>query len=396
MDPEHLCEGVRALGTIMNPSGLDANASTVERPPRSIASRIAAVARAFALLVVALLAAASIWEGSVWLALAPGTLLMLAITPAARAWGAWRRRLVFGFVRHPLGRAMRPYLVQCLNRWIFWILAGACLVLAIPTFAFDRDELIAVGIVYGVAIGVLLLLQLVPDERVRVGRNVLYALGSLVMGFALLQALVPPSQAGAVALEPPFRGEWAVVQGGGSALVNHHRPFPAQRHALDLIRLVKGREVAGDPARLESYAAYNQPLHAPADGCVARAVDGRPDVAIGDSDTVRLVGNHVVIDVGGGRYVLMAHLKKGSIVVREGDQVHRGQPVARCGNSGNTSAPHLHMQVQSRPEFEASDLKTYPIVFRDVTRIRWGRARRGSTGDLRRSDRIVAPGGSDQ
>ena len=136
--------------------------------------------------------------------------------------------------------------------------------------------------------------------------------------------------------------------------MNHHYPIRAQRYALDLVMTVGGRESKGDPDRLESYAAYGQPLFAPADGRVSRVVNDRPDMPIGETDTEQIVGNHVVIELGGGRWVLLAHLMKGSVLVSEGQQVRRGQPIARCGNSGNTSGPHLHLQVQDGPDFEAS------------------------------------------
>jgi murein DD-endopeptidase MepM/ murein hydrolase activator NlpD len=148
--------------------------------------------------------------------------------------------------------------------------------------------------------------------------------------------------------------------------------------------------VEGDRHRLDSHTSYGQPLFAPVDGRVDRAVTDRPDVAIGESDSVQILGNHVVIEVGGGRWVLLAHLMKGSVLVSEGQQVRRGQPIARCGNSGNTSAPHLHLQVQNGPDFEASDLVSLPIIFRDAVLVRRGRHRGGTIGDVRRNDRLIS------
>jgi murein DD-endopeptidase MepM/ murein hydrolase activator NlpD len=86
----------------------------------------------------------------------------------------------------------------------------------------------------------------------------------------------------------------------------------------------------------------------------------------------------------------MAHLQKGSVRVVAGDTVQVGQPIAKAGNSGNTSGPHLHMQVQSGPDFSAPDLKTYPIVFRDVTCLRSKRPREDAPFFVRRNDRLVS------
>ena len=95
-------------------------------------------------------------------------------------------------------------------------------------------------------------------------------------------------------------------------------------------------------------------------------VNDLDDNPVGHADGEHVAGNHVVIEMGNGRFVMMAHLQQGSVLVAEGDVVRGGQLIAQCGNSGNTSHPHLHLQVQNGPDFFAPDLKTYPILFRDV------------------------------
>ena len=64
-------------------------------------------------------------------------------------------------------------------------------------------------------------------------------------------------------------------------------------------------------------------------------------------------GNHVVLDLGSGEYALLAHLRRGSVRVRPGQRVRRGETLGRCGNSGNSSEPHLHFHVQDRPSSSA-------------------------------------------
>jgi murein DD-endopeptidase MepM/ murein hydrolase activator NlpD len=63
----------------------------------------------------------------------------------------------------------------------------------------------------------------------------------------------------------------------------------------------------------------------------------------------RILGNHLVLDLGGGVYAALAHLRRGSVRVRPGDRVAAGQPLAECGNSGNSSEPHLHFQLMDHP-----------------------------------------------
>jgi hypothetical protein len=77
--------------------------------------------------------------------------------------------------------------------------------------------------------------------------------------------------------------------------------------------------------------------------------------------------------------VLLAHLRAGSLRVKVGDQVACGQPLAECGNAGNTSEPHVHVQVQDAPDY-SDEVKTFPIAFRHVVRGGASRARRSRSG----------------
>ena len=88
-----------------------------------------------------------------------------------------------------------------------------------------------------------------------------------------------------------------------------------------------------------------------AGGKLEIAVDGLPDKSIGVSDKQNICGNHVVIRTGTGKFVFIAHLQAGSLAVKEGDAVKAGQLIGRCGNSGNSSAPHVHLHTQDTPVF---------------------------------------------
>jgi hypothetical protein len=341
-----------------------------------------------AVLVLAIFALAYL-EGLLFNLLFLIAIFMAALTLVTRLAGLGRCRLEFGLLRHPLGPPMRPYLLQCLNRWMFWGMTAVALALSIIPIQFQAAEYFKIWALIGASLVTLAISQVVPPRRIRLLGNIVYTVGWVVLGAECARVVAPRSTTGAVVISPPFRGEWFVVQGGRSALVNHHYLIPSQSNALDLVMLKNGRPIQGDSNRLESYAAYGQTLYAPADGRVTRARDEYDDMLIGQTDLKHLVGNHVIIDMADHQYLLMAHLMKGSIVVFEGDQVRRGQPVARCGNSGNTSEPHLHLQVQSAPLFAESGLTTVPIAFRDIELVRWGRHRSGTIGDLRRNDRIV-------
>jgi Peptidase family M23 len=177
-----------------------------------------------------------------------------------------------------------------------------------------------------------------------------------------------------VVLGPPVRGGiWVAAEGCCDENTHHRRGLLVvdgnevvpQRFAIDWIKLDRRhRAWVGDPARLSSYFNYGQPLIAVADGTVVVARDGRPDQPPPNNPTPpsleELPGNHVVLRIGPGIYVLYAHLVPGSARVRVGQRVRRGQLLGRLGNSGNSATPHLHLQVQITRSFLSDGL---PFVF---------------------------------
>lgn len=148
---------------------------------------------------------------------------------------------------------------------------------------------------------------------------------------------------GSLPLRAPFFGEWEVYQGFDGPHT-HRGPW---RHALDFYRTRDGRSFTGDGERLEDYLCYAAPVVSPAFGTVVEVRQDLPDNAPGEVDVEHRWGNHVLIAVGGDEYVLMAHLQPGSVVVVPGTWVVPGQPLARCGNSGRSPQPHLHLHVQT-------------------------------------------------
>ncbi|CAM4450551.1 M23 family metallopeptidase [Paenibacillus tarimensis] len=150
----------------------------------------------------------------------------------------------------------------------------------------------------------------------------------------------------------PFEGEWLVVWGGHNELSNYHYAYESQRYAADLVKAVDGYSYKGDPKLNESYYAFGEPVLAPADGTVVHVKDDIPDnKPVGVMNEAEPAGNVVVIDHGGGEYSMLAHLQQGSAAVRKGDRVKRGDQIGRCGNSGNSSEPHIHLQVSDGADY---------------------------------------------
>ena len=207
--------------------------------------------------------------------------------------------------------------------------------------------------------------------------NLLAVLGSVFHVVQLVDTVSEPRDA--VTIGVPLTGRWEAISAGRSALVNNHWTLTVQRDAIDVVRVVDGKTSRGDRSRLENFFIFGQPLLAVADGRVTEAVDGHPDPPVGGSTWQDMAGNHVILDIGGGRHVLYGHLKQGSLRVHVGDDVRRGQVVGQVGDSGNSGEPHLHLQVQNKPTFDVEDrsIRTYPILFDGAT-----------VSDVRRGDSV--------
>lgn len=140
---------------------------------------------------------------------------------------------------------------------------------------------------------------------------------------------------------------------------NHHCNVSNQQFALDLI--------AVNPVTLAAVSCFGMPILSPSNGQVVDAVDGLPDLPIGQTDPSNPAGNHVVIRRSDAEYLILAHMAQGSVAVAPGAVVAAGQKLGTCGNSGNTAFPHLHVHMQTTPkglEFSATGL---PLVFDQVS-----------------------------
>jgi peptidase M23-like protein len=205
------------------------------------------------------------------------------------------------------------------------------------------------------------------------------------LGFLLVAAGVATTfmRGGAVKRDPltvhsPVRGRWIAVNSPADKVPSHGVHSAGQAYAIDLVywpdpaaewKAIHRRPLLRRP---EEFPGFGQPVFAPADGTVVKTRNGWRDHWSRNSwpallyafaeGSVRellgpgaLLGNHVVIEVGDGTYAALAHLKRGSITVEKGQHVRAGQQLAECGNSGNTSEPHLHFQLMdmARPALAA-------------------------------------------
>jgi len=161
-------------------------------------------------------------------------------------------------------------------------------------------------------------------------------------------------------LRLPFDGEWFVFWGGHSIEQNYHAAVSDQRFAYDFVVLQDGRSFNGDGTREADYFCWGKPVLSPAKAKVVVVERLLADNPPGIVDAANPAGNHVILDLGEGEYALFAHLKANSVTVEKGDVVETGQRIGSCGNSGNTSEPHLHFHLQDEPEYgKGSGLPAY-------------------------------------
>ncbi len=196
----------------------------------------------------------------------------------------------------------------------------------------------------------------------------------------------------------PFRGTWLVRNSPARRVPSHGTDLMATTYAIDFVA-VRGRRTAGtrdwrtvlatEPP--DRFHAFGLPVLAPAAGRVAAVHDGEVDhearrspfaqlpYALTQASRVRagagaVAGNHVVLELADGAgFVLLAHLRAGSVRVRQGEAVAAGDVLGECGNSGNSTQPHVHVQVMDAADARVA--RGLPMAFRGYRALpRTGRA----------------------
>jgi murein DD-endopeptidase MepM/ murein hydrolase activator NlpD len=198
-------------------------------------------------------------------------------------------------------------------------------------------------------------------------------------GRALDCANVSIPSAKPILISPPLRGANWLAANGPSNTSGHRRAlipingrtYIAQRFAIDWVqRGDDGKTFSGDAKNNKNYHAYGSDALAVADATVVTVKDGIPENIPGGRAvpiTLETVGgNHMILDLGGGRFAFYAHLQPGSIRVKLGDRVRRGQVLGLVGNSGNSTEPHLHFHVSDANSPLGSEGLPYAIDKFDV------------------------------
>jgi len=196
-----------------------------------------------------------------------------------------------------------------------------------------------------------------------------------------------PVGRGPVAISPPLQGDHWLAGNGPSNTSGHRRALLpidghaaiAQRFAIDWVRLrSEGKTFQGDEKDNKNYYAYGSDALAVADGVVTEVKDGIPENVPGVNSravpiTLETVGgNHVILDIGGGHFAFYAHLQPGSLRVKLGEKVRRGQVLGLVGNSGNSTEPHLHFHMENGSSPLGAEGLPYSLASFEVVGHGWG------------------------
>ena len=216
-----------------------------------------------------------------------------------------------------------------------------------------------------------------------------YSLPFLLLGIIFWnnyhQAKKFPSVDESIILSLPFKGEWVATGAGATALTNHHDRIPSQRYSIDFARVGEdGRLFRGHGETSQDSETWGTEVISPVIGTVVLLVDTLED----DNSMEYLAGNHVIIQVSDTVFVALAHFMQHSMKVEKGDLVFPGDPIALVGNSGNSDFPHLHIHVQTTPEYDLHETRTLPFRFDEVKRKRFLFWRTARNAYLLGNDRV--------
>ena len=164
----------------------------------------------------------------------------------------------------------------------------------------------------------------------------------------------------------PFDGEWVVANGGIDRENSHSWNIFSQRYAYDFYIIQDGKTHKENGMNVYDYHCYDQPVLVVADGIVVEIKNKFEDTKVTGKfevlcDATDVRGNYIVIQHAPHVFSMIAHLKKDSFCVKVNDKVIAGQMIAKCGNSGNSSEPHIHFQIQEGINFYFS--ASLPVYF---------------------------------
>lgn len=196
----------------------------------------------------------------------------------------------------------------------------------------------------------------------------------------------------------PFTGRWLVGSTPAQRIPSHGTDKFGVGYAIDFIAVdeqnrtsssTSWRTLVGSESP-EIFYAFGKPVVSPVSGKVVSVHNGEPDhearrsiltlipYMLGQADRIRkgpgaIAGNYLIIAPDNSNlYIAIVHLQLDSIVVEEGQDISEGQYLANCGNSGNSTQPHIHIQAMDSTDFSIT--QGVPLYFREFSQ--WNKGER--------------------
>ncbi|TMP40799.1 hypothetical protein CWB96_19785 [Pseudoalteromonas citrea] len=257
----------------------------------------------------------------------------------------------------------RLYWLDCAIKATYFSLIFIYIWLRLPEHSFNAQQRKVIkGLMVTLPLSIGILMGL-PSEEVNWPQFIFMSIFSLFLVYELLR-YQRINFDNAVILLSPFKQDAIVLQGGASSLFNHHFNITQQRWALDIELFEEDMSISTTSMKtLEDFNSFAKPLFAPLSGEVIALATDHADMPLGQSDLDNLAGNYIIIKHG-DKFLMLSHLKQHSCKLQRGDIVIEGQTlIGECGNSGNSTHPHLHMQVQNHANFDQVT-QTYPMYFK--------------------------------
>ena len=179
---------------------------------------------------------------------------------------------------------------------------------------------------------------------------------SCEINYFLIRDLIRPNQS-KLSLNLPFNGTWFTFWGGDSYEKNRHVKSKRQMGAFDFaIKDKNGKTFALDRSKNSNFYAWDKTIISPCDGTVLKAINDIPDNKPGELNPQNSHGNYIIMNCDSitDEFLALYHFRYKSVLVKSGQKVQKGQILGSCGNSGNSSEPHLHFHIQNSIEDETA------------------------------------------
>lgn len=145
----------------------------------------------------------------------------------------------------------------------------------------------------------------------------------------------------------PFNEEWTVFWGGTTVENNYHVAYANQKYAYDIVITKNGKSFKNDRSKNENFYAFGKEIIAPCNGTIVHVFRGVKDNVPGEMNKNIPHGNSIVLKTDNNEFIVFSHFKENSIKVKRNQKVNQGDVLGLCGNSGNSSEPHLHLSLQN-------------------------------------------------